>query len=95
VIHRPEGTGFAKVPRPLAQSALVRVASAGRLDLEQKGPLTREFLEQLESSRQKRARDDERTFDLVDAVSLACYALARKAHPVVVRAEEERRRRTA
>lgn len=93
VISRPEGFGFAKLPRALAASALVRVASGGRLDIEQKGKLAREFLAQLEASRQKRARDEEDPFDLVDAVSLAAYALARKADPVVRRLEEERRRK--
>lgn len=93
VISRPAGYGFPKVPRPLALAALVRVASGGRLDLEQKGKLTREFLAQLEAARQKRARDEEETFDLVDAVSLAAYNLARAAAPVVARMEEERRRK--
>ena len=91
-ITKPEG-GFPKVPRPLALAALVRVASGGRLDLEQRGPLTREFLSQLEDARQKRPKDDEQTFDLVDAVALATYSLARAAAPVVARLEEERRRR--
>ena len=35
-----------------------------------------EFLAQLEASRQKRPRDEEETFDLVDAVSLAAYSLS-------------------
>lgn len=89
----PDGAGFTKLPRPLAASALVRVASGGRLDIEQKGKLAREFLAQLDRSRQKSARDEEEPYDLVDAVSLATYALARKADPVVRRLEEERRRK--
>lgn len=93
LVSRPDGPGFAKVPRPLALAALVRVATGGRLDLEQKGKLTREFLAQLEASRQKRARDEEEPGDLVDAVSLAAYALGRAAAPVVARMEEERRSR--
>lgn len=95
VITRPEGAGFTKLPRALAAAALVQVASGGRLDLEQKGKLTREFLAQLEASRQKRARDEEDPYDLVDAVSLATYALHRRAAYVVARLEEERRRRSA
>jgi hypothetical protein len=94
-VTSPAGAGFAKLPRPLAAAALVQVASGGRLDLEQKGKLTREFLTQLEASRQKRARDDEEPYDLVDAVSLAAYALHRKAAPVVARMEMGQPRRSA
>lgn len=94
-ISRPEGYGFPKVPRPLALASLVRVAAGSRLDIEQKGKLAREFLAQLEASRQKRAKDDETVYDLVDAVSLAAYTLHRKAAPVVARMEEERRRRAS
>ncbi len=94
VLVRPEGAGFTKAPRPLVASALVRLADS-RLDIETGKVVSRLFLRQLEASKQKRARDEEEETDLVDAVSLACYVMARAAAPVLARMEDERRRRIA